>query len=101
MNGKEVVYEFKTNPDDLRWVPAIKKKLEFNMEAVTKVTDRGSEIPLFQANISDNAIFEDLVGTKYENALNESKWEAFRMNRYVGLKVGDINEPNGNVGNWQ
>lgn len=101
LNGKEVKYVFKTNPDDLRWVPAIKKKIEFNMESIVKITDRGSEIPLFQANISDNAIFEDLYGTKYENALLESKWEASRMNRYVGLKVGDINEPNGNVGNWQ
>lgn len=101
LNGKEVKYVFNTNPDDLRWVPAIKKKIEFNMESIVKITERGSEIPLFQANISDNAIFEDLYGTKYENALLESKWEASRMNRYVGLKVGDINEPNGNVGNWQ
>ena len=101
VNGAKVVYQFNTAPDDLRWIPTTNRTNEFKLAAHVLVTDRGSEIPLFQATASDRVIFKDFFGTKYEHALLETMFESQRLNRYVGLKVGDINEPNGNVGNWQ
>ncbi len=101
VNGKPVVYEFNTNPDDLRWIPTTGKTKQFHLEARVMITDRGSEIPLFEARASDRTIFADLFGTKYENPLLDAMYQDQQLGRYVGLKVGDVNEPNGNVGNWQ
>ena len=45
-------------------------------------------------------IFEDLR-EEYEEQILQENGERKRLNKYPGLKVGDLNEANNNVGNWE
>ena len=61
-------------------------------------TDSGVEVPVFEARISNDKIFEDVEGEYHEQILEE-KGERLRLKKYPGLKVGDLQEANNNVGN--
>ena len=63
-------------------------------------TDSGMEVPVFEARISNMIIFEDLRN-EYEEQILEENGERKRLNKYPGLKVGDLNEANNNIGNWE
>lgn len=86
--------------DDIRYVPFTNKKYQFRMGASSVFTDSGIEVPIFEARISNMEIFEDLRG-QYEEQLLEENGERIRLNKYPGLKVGDLKEANNNVGNWE
>lgn len=86
--------------DDLRYVPFTKRKHQFKMGASSIITDSGVEVPIFEARISNMEIFEDLRG-QYNEQLLEENGERQRLNKYPGLKVGDLKEANNNVGNWE
>ena len=86
--------------DDIRYVPFTQKKHQFKMATNTIYTESGLEVPVFEARISNMIIFEDLRN-EYEEQILEENGERKRLNKYPGLKVGDINEANNNVGNWE
>jgi hypothetical protein len=86
--------------DDIRYVPFTKKKHQFKMATNIIYTDSGLEVPVFEARISNMIIFEDLR-SEYEEQILEENGERKRLNKYPGLKVGDLNEANNNVGNWE
>lgn len=86
--------------DDLRYVPFTQRKHQFKMGAGVVITESGLEVPVFEARISNMEIFEDLRA-EYEEQILEENGERKRLNKYPGLKVGDLNEANNNVGNWE
>jgi len=86
--------------DDLRYVPFTKRKYQFRMGAGSVFTESGLEVPVFEARISNMEIFED-IKDQYEEQILEENGERKRLNKYPGLKVGDLNEANNNVGNWE
>ena len=86
--------------DELRYVPFTKKKYQFRMGAGTVITETGLEVPVFEARVSNTEIFEDLK-EQYEEQILEENGERKRLKKYPGLKVGDLNEANNNVGNWE
>lgn len=86
--------------DDLRYVPFTKRKYQFKMGASTVFTDSGIEVPIFEARISNMEIFED-IRDQYNEQLLEENGERLRLKKYPGLKVGDLQEANNNVGNWE
>lgn len=86
--------------DDLRYVPFTKRKHQFKMGASTIYTDSGIEVPIFEARVSNMVIFEDIRG-EYNDQLLEENGERKRLNKYPGLKVGDLKEANNNIGNWE
>lgn len=86
--------------DDLRYVPFTKRKYQFRMGAGSVFTESGLEVPVFEARISNMEIFED-IRDQYEEQILEENGERKRLNKYPGLKVGDLNEANNNVGNWE
>lgn len=88
------------NADNLRYVPYTKQQHEFKMLATTQTSDQGVTIPLFEARVSNMIIFENIRDLYNEQLLQENG-ERLRLNKYAGLKVGDINEANNNVGNWE
>ena len=45
-------------------------------------------------------IFEDLR-EEYNEELLQENGERMRLNKFAGLKVGDLKEANNNVGNWE
>ena len=66
------------------------------MDAVVKQVS-GVDVPLFEACMP----FDDiLVGLKRQYIVN-LKCEAEDMGRYPGLKVGSVDAPNNNAGNWE
>ncbi|MEG1738179.1 MAG: hypothetical protein RR137_08605 [Odoribacter sp.] len=86
--------------DDLRYIPFTKKKYQFKMGASSVFTDSGVEVPIFEARISNMEIFED-IRNQYNDQLLEENGERMRLNKYPGLKVGDLKEANNNAGNWE
>ena len=86
--------------DDLRYVPYTQRKHQFRMGASSVITDSGIEVPVFEARVSNMIIFEDLRN-QYNEQLLEENGERIRLKKYPGLKVGDLQEANNNVGNWE
>ena len=57
----------------------------------------GIEIPLFEATIP----YDDLLNGLDRQLIVNLKAEKEDMRQYTGLKVGDIENPNNNAGNWE
>ena len=66
------------------------------MDAVVKQVS-GVDVPLFEACMPYDDI---LIGLKRQYIVN-LKCEAEDMGRYPGLKVGSVDAPNNNAGNWE
>ncbi|MGL5681509.1 MAG: hypothetical protein ACRDDZ_00455 [Marinifilaceae bacterium] len=88
------------NVDALRYVPFTKQQHQFKMASTTQISDQGVVVPLFEARVSNMVIFEN-IRDEYDEQLKEENGERLRLNKYPGLKVGDIREANNNVGNWE
>ena len=82
------------NIDSLRWVPLVGE--EFEMRAVVKKVS-GVDVPLFEACSPFDVLLKGLNRQLIVN-LNE---ERNITNRYPGIKVGSIDQPNNNAGNWE
>ena len=81
--------------DSIAFIPFSGGK-RINMDAIVK-TVSGVNIPLFEATIP----YDDLlIGLDRQLVVN-LKAEKEDMGRYPGYKVGDINNPNNNAGNWE
>jgi hypothetical protein len=80
--------------EDLKVIPFSNKPII--MDAVIKVVS-GVDVPLFEACMP----YEDyLVGLERQYIIN-LKCEAEDMGKYPGLKVGSVDAPNNNAGNWE
>ena len=80
--------------EDLKVIPFSNKPIL--MDAVIKVVS-GVDVPLFEACMP----YEDyLIGLERQYIIN-LKCEAEDMGRYPGLKVGSVDAPNNNAGNWE
>jgi hypothetical protein len=80
---------------DLRHVP-FTDNAEFEMATATVVT--GSvNVNVFEAKVSNNVL---LAGLNEQLIINLNDRMKTAKN-YPGIKVGDINEPNNNAGNWE
>ena len=60
-------------------------------------TVSGVNVPLFEANIPYNSL---LKGMDHKLLVNLN-YERIDQNRYPGLQVGSIENPNNNAGNWE
>lgn len=63
----------------------------------TVKTVSGVNVPLFEANIPYNSL---LKGMDHQLLVNLN-FERTDQNRYPGLQVGSIENPNNNAGNWE
>ena len=82
------------NVEDLKTIPFSGKPII--MDAVVKVVS-GVDVPLFEACMP----YEDyLIGLERQYIIN-LKCEAEDMGKYPGLKVGSVDAPNNNAGNWE
>ena len=82
------------NIDSLRWVPLVGE--EFEIRAVVKKVS-GVDVPLFEACTPYDVLLRGMNRQLIVN-LNE---ERNISNRYAGVKVGSIDQPNNNAGNWE
>lgn len=91
----------KTFPiEKLRFVPFTKGKHQFKIGSSKIMTEAMVEVPVFEAKVNNTVIFEDIYD-EYRTEIMEENGNRTRINKYPGLKVGDIKEANNNVGNWE
>lgn len=70
----------------------------FELEVNNEYTnDLGIRIPLFEARAPYEAYLYDLDRQELLNLIDKSE----QMNKYPGLKVGSVEAPNNNAGNWE
>ena len=79
----------------LKYIPFSDNK-ETIMKAVIKKVS-GVDVPLFEACMP----FDDILKGMDHQLIVNLKAESERMNKYPGLKVGSIDAPNNNAGNWE
>lgn len=81
--------------DSIKYIP-FSGKQEIEMKAIIgKVS--GVDVPLFEANVP----FEILLNNLNRQLLINLKSDREAVNKYPGLRVGSIEAPNNNAGNWE
>ncbi|OJV19584.1 MAG: hypothetical protein BGO30_06865 [Bacteroidetes bacterium 41-46] len=81
--------------DSIKYIPFSGKK-EIEMKAIIgKVS--GVDVPLFEATIP----YEILLNNLNRQLLINLKSDREMVGKYAGLKVGSIEAPNNNAGNWE
>lgn len=83
-------------PDSLNTVPYSGGK-PFELSVRVKVMKSGHAMPLMECG----ARYEDYLEGMDSNTIRNLTEEANEQGRYPGLKIGNINTPNNNAGNWE
>jgi hypothetical protein len=86
----------KYNVDSLRYVP-FSNKQQFEMGATSLATASGVRVQVFEAKTDYDVFLSDLDKQEVINL----KDEAYKLEKYPGLKVGSLQEANNNAGNWE
>ena len=84
------------NADSLRYVPFGNGK-QFEMASRQDTTKSGAPLNLFQAQTP----YETYIGDLDKQQLLNLKDLQSKLGKYCGLRVGDIEQPNNNAGNWE
>ena len=92
----DTIYPKGFNADSLRYVPFGGGK-QFEMASRKDTTKSGAPLNLFQAQTPYETYMSDL---DKQQLLNLKDVQA-KLGKYCGLRVGDIEQPNNNAGNWE
>lgn len=84
------------NLDSLAYVPYGKGAM-FEMNTGEYETASGTKIPLFEAKVPFKVYLDGLNRQQIINLVKQ----ATTNEKYEGLMVGDVNQPNNNAGNWE
>jgi hypothetical protein len=87
--------------DSLRYIPVVGG--EFELQATLKRVS-GLNVPLFEARASNDVILEGLnrqLVVNINQDIEEINKNLSNAQRYSGLKVGSVDQPNNNAGNWE
>ena len=84
------------NPDSLAYVP-YGNGAKFEMAIRKDTTKSGAPLNLFQAQVAYDVYLGDLDKQQLVNLKDMQE----KLSKYLGLKVGDIEQPNNNAGNWE
>ncbi|HJC96891.1 MAG TPA: hypothetical protein H9925_10640 [Candidatus Phocaeicola gallinarum] len=92
----DTIFEKGFNPDSLPYVP-YGNGAKFQMQSRRDTLDTGMPLNLFQANVDYDVYLKGIN----EQELKNLKDVQSKLGKYCGLKVGDIEQPNNNAGNWE
>lgn len=94
---KDTLFTKKQNfvADSLKYVPIVGKP--FEMEATIHETISKVKVPLFEAR-TPNDVW--MSGMDRQLIVNKND-DQIKMKKYPGLKVGSVESPNNNAGNWE
>lgn len=73
---------------------------EFWLGQTIITTGSGVKVPVFEARAHNNQILYELDAEFHQEIVNLNE-QSRKNNRYPGLKVGSVVEPNNNGGNWE
>ncbi len=93
---QDTIFGSKYDADSLRYVP-FGNGATFEMAIKEDSTKSGAKFYLFEAKTPYTVY---LTGTSNQELTNLIDTQT-KLNRYPGLKVGDIETPNNNAGNWE
>lgn len=93
---KDSLFNKNSELDSLKYVPFTKNEIFF-LAKDTIPTASGITVAVFEVNVL-NKVF--LNGLNKQEIINMNA-EAKKLDRFPGLKVGDVKEPNNNAGNWE
>lgn len=96
VNVIDTIFGGNFNADSLKYIPFSGGKI-FEMAVRSDTTDKGQPLNLFEAKASYDTYLSDLDKQELIN-LKDTQTKLFK---YCGLKVGDIESPNNNAGNWE
>ena len=92
----DTIYPKGFNADSLRYVP-FGYGTQFEMASRQDTTKSGAPLNLFQAQTP----YETYMGDLDKQQLINLKDLQTKLGKYCGLRVGDIESPNNNAGNWE
>ena len=92
----DTIYPKGFNADSLRYVPFGNGK-QFELASRQDTTKSGAPLNLFQAQTP----YETYIGDLDKQQLINLKDVQSKLGKYCGLRVGDIEQPNNNAGNWE
>jgi hypothetical protein len=70
---------------------------QFKLDAISYNSISNVVIPLFEASVHNDVYLKGLDRQSIVNLNDEQE----NMNKYPGLKVGSVTQPNNNAGNWE
>lgn len=92
----DTIFEKGFNPDSLQFVP-YGNGAKFEMAVRKDTTRSGAPLNLFQAQVAYDVYLGDLNHQELINLKDVQE----KLGKYCGLRVGDIEQPNNNAGNWE
>ncbi len=92
----DTIFGGKYNADSIRYVP-FGNGATFEMAIKEDSTKSGARFYLFEAKTPYTAYLSDLNQQELNNLIDTQT----KLSRFPGLKVGDIEIPNNNAGNWE
>lgn len=96
VNVIDTIFGGSFNADSMKYIPFSNGKI-FEMAVRSDTTDKGQPLNLFEAKADYDTYLSDLDKQELIN-LKDMQTKLFK---YCGLKVGDIESPNNNAGNWE
>ena len=84
------------NADSLRYVP-FGNGIQFQMDTLTQIARSGAPICLLEVKTPYEAYLGDLDKQEIINLKDQQA----QLNKYCGLKIGDLETANNNAGNWE
>ena len=92
----DTIYPKEFVADSIAFVPFGKGE-KFELLTSCDTTKAGSAQYLFEARTPYDVYLQDINDQELANL----KYQMKKMDRYCGLKVGDVENPNNNAGNWE
>ncbi len=83
------------NINELGMVPYA--NVPFEIDTITFITPSKIAVPLFEVRVANSVFLTGLDAQEIANLNDKQK----KMDKYPGLKVGDVKQPNNNTGNWE
>lgn len=84
------------NADSMRYIP-YGNGAQFEMDTVTQITKSGAPVSLLEVRAPYDVY---LNGLDRQEIINLKDMQG-KLNKYLGLKIGDLVTPNNNAGNWE
>ncbi len=92
----DTIYGKDFNADSLKYVP-YGNGTQFELATSCDTTKSGSAQWLFEARTPFETYLTGINDQEMKNLISAQK----KLGRYCGLKVGDVEQPNNNAGNWE
>lgn len=86
--------------EDMKYLPIAGNKT-FEMAAKELPTESGLPVPVYEAKVHYDVLFDDIRNGEYSEEYRSDTMELHRLKKYIGRKIGSLTEANDGAGNWE